>query len=359
MAGKFSISRREGIARIVTCLSLLGLVGLALLIPGAARPDEPYARSRDYDLQNIRTHLWFDLDNRKIRGEATETVSALRDDLSVLKFDSVALNIESVTVDGAAANFSTTPNDLTVTLARAAKRGEKHEVAIRYDGQPKKGVYFNLPDKDYPQQQKEIFTQGEAEETRYYIPIYDYPNDRTTSEMILTVPAGWTTISNGQLAGVKDEADGTKTWDWKLSGTLSTYLISAIAGEFDEKNDTWRGIPLRFVVPRGEAAKIDPSFARTKQMLDLFSDKLGVPYPWPQYAQTSVDNFLVGGMENTSATTLATSELVHPQLAPEDRIGSDDVYSHELAHQWFGDLVTCKDWANLWLNEGFATYLKH
>ena len=112
-------------------------------------------------------------------------------------------------------------------------------------------------------------------------------------------------------------------------------------------------------MPRGEGNRIDPSFARTKQMLDLFSDKFGVPYPWPQYAQTSVDDFVEGGMENTSATTLGTNELVDPLLVPELRIGSDEVYSHELAHQWFGDLVTCKDWANLWLNEGFATYFEH
>lgn len=334
-----------------------GVGGLVASLRGAH--GRAYARSRDYDLQNIRTHLWFDLDNRKIRGEAAETVSALRDAVSQLRFDSVALNIESVSVDGVAAKFSTTDKDLTVALAHPAKRGEKHEVVIRYDGQPKKGVYFVLPDKNYPQQPKEIFTQGEAEETRYYIPIYDYPNDRTTSEMVLTVPASWTTISNGQLASVKDEPGGMKTWDWKLSQPLSTYLISAIAGEFDEEDQVWHGIPLRFVVPRGEAEKIDPTFARSKQMLDLFSDKLGIPYPWPQYAQTSVDDFVVGGMENTSATTLATSELVHPQLAAEMRIGSDDVYSHELAHQWFGDLVTCKDWANLWLNEGFATYFEH
>ncbi len=359
MVVNISNSKCEGLVRTVAGISWLAIVSLALLIPAAVRSDEPYARSRDYDLQNIRTHLWFDTDNRKIRGEATETVSALHDDVSQLKFDSVALNIESVTVDGTAAKFSTTATDLIVTLARPAKRGERHEVVIRYNGQPKKGVYFNLPDKNYPLQPKEIFTQGEAEETRYYIPVYDYPNDRTTSEMILTVPGDWKTISNGQLASVKDESGGLKTWDWKQSGTLSTYLISAIAGEFDEKDDTWRGIPLRFVVPRGEAAKIDPSFARTKQMLDLFSDKLGIPYPWAQYAQTSVHDFVVGGMENTSATTLATGELVHPQLAAEVRIGSDDVYSHELAHQWFGDLVTCKDWANLWLNEGFATYFEH
>ena len=106
--------------------------------------------------------------------------------------------------------------------------------------------------------------------------------------------------------GVKDEADGEKTWDWKQSEPLSTYLISAVAGEFVEKKETWRGIPVRFVVPRGDEDTIDSTFARTTQMLDLFSDKLGVKYPWAQYAQTSVNDFVEGGMENTSATTLTT-----------------------------------------------------
>ena len=135
--------------------------------------------------------------------------------------------------------------------------------------------------------------------------------------MILTVPATWITISNGNLAGVKDEADGNKTWDWKQTEPLSTYLISAVAGEFVEKKDTWRGIPVRYVVPRGQEDPIEPTFSRTRQMLDLFSDKLGVPYPWAQYAQSSVNDFVEGGMENTSATTLTTRGLVDP--APRAR----------------------------------------
>ncbi len=98
-----------------------------------------------------------------------------------------------------------------------------------------------------------------------------------------------------------------KTWDWKQSEPLSTYLITVVAGEFVEKKDTWRGIPVRFVVPRGKEDTIDVTFARTKKMLDTFSDKLGVNYPWAQYAQTSVDDFVVGGMENTSATTLTSA----------------------------------------------------
>jgi len=338
------------------CCAMLLLASLAVPSPGQA--DEPYARSRDYDLQDIRTHLWFDIDQRQVRGEVTESVAALRDNLSELQFDSVGLTIDSVMVDGRTATFSLTPAKLVVTLERPAARGDHHEILIHYHGQPKKGLYFVLPDKNYPQRPREIWTQGEAEDTRYYIPVYDYPNDRTTSEMLVTVPAAWITVSNGRLVGVKDEADGTKTWDWKQSETLSTYLISMVAGEFVERDDSWHGIPLRYVVPKGEESTIEPTFERTKQMLDLFSSKLGVPYPWAQYAQTAVDDFVATGMENTSATTLTTHSLVNPKLAAEDHDGADEVTSHELAHQWFGDLITCKDWANLWLNEGFADYFQ-
>src|SRR5581483_8303866 len=176
--------------------------------------------------------------------------------------DSVGLTIHSVTVDGKAANFSTNPGKLTISLPHPAKTGEKHELFIKYDGRPKKGLYFILPNDNYPRQPQEIWTQGEAEDTRNYIPLYDYPNDRLTSEMIVTVPAGWITISNGKLVSVKTDADGdTKTWDWKQSEPLSSYLISVIAGDFVEKDDTWHGMPLRYVVPRGQEYKIETSFS--------------------------------------------------------------------------------------------------
>lgn len=334
-------------------------LAIVLLIATSLRADEPYARSRDYDLQNVKTHLWLTAGQRSFRGETTQSLALLRDDVSELRFDSVDLTIETVTLDGKTSKFSTTADKLIVSLQRPGKRGDKHEVDIRYSGAPKKGLYFVLPDKIYPNRPNEVWSQGEAEDTRYYIPIYDYPNDRTTSEMILTVPANWITVSNGTLAGTKSESDGTKTWDWKQNQPLSTYLISVVAGEFVEKKDMWHGIPVRYVVPRGQESKIDSTFDDTRQMLETFSSKLGVPYPWAQYAQSSVDDFVEGGMENTSATTLTSGALVHPALAKEDRTRSDDVNSHELAHQWFGDLVTCKDWSNIWLNEGFATYFEH
>lgn len=348
--------RQWGVLGKWGCFSLLAA---ALLIPTVGRADDPYARSRDYDLQHVRTHLWFDLDQRGIRGETTQQIALLRDNVSRIKFDCVDLKIESVTLDGKPAKFSVGPAELDVDLPAAGKRGDHHEFVIRYNGKPKKGLYYVFPDKSYPDRPKEIWTQGESEDTRYYIPIYDYPNDRITSEMLLTVPASWITISNGKLVSQKSEPDGNKTWDWKQSEPMSTYLISAVAGEFVEKKELWRGIPVRYVVPRGFENEIDSTFERTKQMLDLFSDKLGVQYPWDQYAQSSVDDFVEGGMENASATTLTSHGLVNPKLAPEEEQGSDSLNSHELAHQWFGDLVTTKDWADIWLNEGFATYFEH
>ena len=340
-------------ALVVAAFVFAGAPGLA------GRDDDPYARSRDYDLQNVRTHLRFDVEQKKVVGEVTESLAILRENVGELRFDSVGLTIDSVTLNRQTAKFDVQPKELVVALPQKARRGEHFEVTIRYSGQPTKGLYFILPDKNYPDQPKEIWSQGESEDTRYYIPIYDYPNDRTTAEMLLTVPGDWWTVSNGKLVGIKTEADGTKTWDWKQSEPLSTYLISVVAGEFVEKKDSWRGIPVQYAVPKGQEFKIDPTFLRTKGMLDAFSDALEVKYPWAKYAQTSVDYFVEGGMENTSATTLTSRSLVHPKLAAESIYGSDELDSHELAHQWFGDLVTCKDWANLWLNEGFATYFEH
>ena len=331
-------------------------LGVALLLGVVARADRPYAPSRDYDLQNVRVSLHFDIDQRKVIGDVTHRLSTLRAGVTQLDFDCAELTVSSARVNGKDAAFDLRDDKLRVQLAQPAKSGEKFEVEIKYEGKPTSGIYFILPDKDDPGRAKEIWTQGEAEDTHHYIPVYDYPNDRTTSEMILTVPANWLTVSNGKLLSVQDGPDGQKTWTWRQSQPVSTYLISFVAGEYKEKKDTWRNIPVSYNVPRGMEDTIDSTFSHTKEMLDFFSDRFGVAYPWDQYAQTAVDDFVASGMENVSATTLATRDMVHAELAPEKPEAADGLISHEMTHQWFGDLVTCKDWTNTWLNEGFATF---
>jgi len=332
------------------------LAAFAALVP-VSFADQPFAPSRDYDLTHARIELRFDLEQRKVMGQVTHTLSTLRDGLRQLNFDSVDLTISGVRVDGKEGRFSTDADKLHVNLDTPSKTGQKYEVSIRYEGRPKKGLYFIFPDKSRPNQTRQIWTQGQAEDTRYYIPIYDYPNDRTTTEMIVTVPGDWETVSNGKLVSVTGAGQGMKTWSWSQAQPISTYLITLVAGELEKQSETWRNLPVDFIVPRGQRERIAPTFSRTRDMLTYFSDRLGVLYPWDKYDQSMVDQFVVGGMENVSATTLTTRSLLHPVLARESLQQSDGLISHELSHQWFGDLVTCKDWANLWLNEGFATFM--
>ncbi len=344
--------------RRVAVLSLAALLSI-FIASSLLRADEPYARSRDYDLQHSRISLRFDLEQKKILGDVTHTLSVLRDGTSKIAFDSVGLTIQTVTVNKAAANFETTAEKLIVPLPTAAKPGDKFDIAIRYEGKPSKGIYFILPDKDYPDRPKQIWTQGESEDTRYYLPTYDYPNDRLTTETILTVPASWITVSNGKLINVSDAGKGLKTWTWRESVPSSTYLITVVAGEFDEVKESWRGMPVTYYAPKGRGDRLSVNYSRTPAMLELFSKKLGVDYPWEKYAQVMVDDFVAGGMENSSATTNTSSSLNHPKIAAEMFTDEDGLISHELGHQWFGDLVTCKDWGDIWLNEGFATFMEN
>jgi aminopeptidase N len=206
-----------------------------------------------------------------------------------------------------------------------------------------------------------FWTQGEAEFNSAWVPTWDYPNDFATTETITTVPADWTLIGNGALVGTKVVDGGKrKTWTWKMSQPHATYLLSLAGGLMDVKKDKWRGVDLWYCVPKGRGNLISGSFGDTPDMLSFFSDLVGVKYPWPKYAQVAVPEF-GGGMENVSASTLDSGALTNNKNGRRDMASLN---SHELSHQWFGDYVTCRDWSDTWLNEGFATlfealYMEH
>jgi aminopeptidase N len=338
-------------------ITLLGFLLVSLGTALTLRADEPYARSRDYDLEHSRIALRFDLEQKKVIGDVTHTLTILRD-TDHITFDSASLQIHSVTLNKSAATFETTEDKLRIAFPKPAKPGEKVTVEIKYEAKPNKGLYFILPDKDYPNRPTQIWTQGESEDTRYYLPTYDYPNDRLTTETILTVPADWLTVSNGKLISVSDAGQDLKSWTWRESQPSSSYLFSVVAGELAEVKDSWRNIPVTYYAPKDRGDRLTVNYSRTPAMIELFSKKLGVDFSWEKYAQAMVDDFVAGGMENSSATTNASGSLRHPALVPEFLEDEDPLISHELAHQWFGDLVTCKDWGHIWLNEGFATFME-
>ena len=242
-------------------------------------------------------------------------------------------------------------------MPRALKRGAETEIAVEYSAAPRRGLYFVGPDDGYPHKPVEAWTQGEDEDSHYWFPCYDYPNDRATSEVIATVPEKFTAISNGGLiANTHDPSARTRTFHWRHDVPHSTYLITLAAGEFVAIEERAGNVPVLYYVHPGREEDARRAFGNTPRMIQFFERIIGVPYPYAKYAQVAVTDFIFGGMENTSATT-QTADTLHDERAHLD-FKSDPLVAHELAHQWWGDLLTCRDWSHAWLNEGFATYFE-
>src|SRR5712692_3595550 len=313
-----------------------------------------YARSRDFHTEHIKLELSFDFAKRRLFGEVTVTLSALIDGLRKVELDGVELLVKRVMMEGRELEFEYSGRTLGIEVGRELSAGEKVTVTVKYEASPRKGLYFIQPDEAYPSKPVQIWTQGEDEDSRYWYPCYDYPNDRSTSEVVVTVPGRFTTISNGKLLEVRENADGTRTFHWREEIPHPSYLNSWVVGEYVKVEDVYDGVPVEYYVRPGREAEARRSFGKTPAMMRFFSEKLGVKYPYEKYAQTAVADFTFGGMENISATT-QTDLTLHDERAHLD-FSSDGLVAHELAHQWFGDLFTCRDWSHGWLNEGFATY---
>ena len=200
-----------------------------------------------------------------------------------------------------------------------------------------------------------LWTQGETHEARHWFPSFDYPNERFTSEVTCRVPEDMTVLSNGRM--VSEDADpstGLKAVRWLQEKPHVSYLIALVAGKLKGIHDKAGDVPLGFYTPGSQIRQAQNSFESTAEMMAFFEGEIGVPYPWAQYNQVVVDDFNWGGMENTALTVLTDYTLFPDGF--ENLRSSQNLVAHELAHQWFGDYVTCKDWGHTWLNEGFATY---
>jgi len=320
-----------------------------------------WAPSRTYHVENYKLTLHFDEAKGEVFGDEVVTLRPFESQFRRFYLDSSELAIDSVTLESqqrepARLAYSTQDARLWITLGRDYDPTSTLNVRIVYHGFPRTGLFFVNPTPDYPNRPQEVFSQGEAEFNQYWFPCWDYPNDMATSETVTTVPEGQTVVSNGKLVKVTHSA-GQVTYDWVESIPHSSYLISIAAGPWRKVSDKYEDIPVDYYVPDSvDEATARRSFHLTPDMIGFFSRATGVEYPYEQYAQTTVHNYMFGGQENVSATTL-TDWTLHDERADQD-YPSTNLVSHELGQHWFGDYVQGRDWANIWLNEGFATYLE-
>jgi aminopeptidase N len=324
-------------------------------LPGA-RPR--YAPDRLVDVEHIRLELTLELEARRVHGSCSITLTPILDGVRFLELDAVELEIERVSTDTAELAFSHDGKRLRIDLERERKIGERLTLCIAYSGTPRRGLYFIAPDEAYPHRPVQVWSQGQDEDSRYWFPCFDSPHEKSTSEVIATVPASFFALSNGVLVSTKENrAAKTRTFAWRFDVPHSCYLITLAAGEFAELRDRWEDVEVTYYVPPGREDDARRALGRTPEMLALFSERFGVRYPYNKYAQICVAEFIFGGMENTTATTLTDTALFDSRAALD--YDMEALVAHELAHQWFGDLLTCRDWGQGWLNEGFATYSEY
>jgi aminopeptidase N len=375
-----SISRAASTI-VVTVASLLLLTSFAAAqtptptpssaarrVTGRPFPPAQYIPPHDFDQRNIKLDLRFDFAKAQAIGTETITLAPTVNNLKRVDLDAAFMVFESAKLAKGTPlifNYDDKKERLSINLDRAYKLAEEITIVIAYHTvkvPPERfaligggGLNFILPRSDDPTRPKQAWTQGESEANHYWFACFDHPNDFVTTEIVATVEKPLTVISNGKLISTKENSDGTRTFDWKINAPHATYLTSVVVGEYKAVTGEYAGVPVLTYVYPNEFEEGTVTASRLPEMVKFFSEKTGVKYPYAKYAQTMARDF-GGGMENISATT-QTDNMIHDARTELDQT-SDSLESHELAHQWFGDYLTCRSWSDIWLNESFATYFQ-
>jgi aminopeptidase N len=336
----------------------------------AQTPQPDYTRIRTYDVQHYVIRVSFDRSNKVVFGDTTVQFKPLKGNFKTIELDAANLKFASVVLEPQNKNleYKTIGEKVIVSLDKTYSPDELISVRFKYSTtKPKKGVYFIDAHREDGKvvRDSQVWSQGESEEAHFWFPSYDFPDDKATSEEFITVEKGETAIGNGELLETTENANGTRTFHYKMSVAHSSYLTSFVVGTYKKFVETYKNIPLGYYVYAKENtpmsftvlpetnATIPTVYARTKEMIRVYEQLTAIDFPYNKYDQTIVSNFQFGGMENITATTMADTEIL---FTPEGNVM--DLVSHELAHSWFGNLVTCKNWSELWLNEGFATFME-
>ena len=320
---------------------------------------------RMVDFQHMKLQMKFnDLNEQKFSAYETLTFTPIGRDVQALKLDAVDLKISSVKLASAAqgntpaVEHSHDGKKLVVRFEPALSPEKKYDLLIEYVcDHPTDGMFFTPYSPDAPQYTAEVHTQGQTDTNRYWFVSHDFPNERMATELIVDVPAGFSVSSNGKLVSNLSSGDRT-VWHYLQEKPHVSYLVTLIIGKFDIVDlpppKSMPNLPMKVWVAQGLGDRVLQTYGRTGEMIDMFNDRFGVLYPWDRYDQLCAKNFRSGGMENTSATTMYPTAILDKNALLDGDI--DGLISHELCHQWTGDYITCKSWAHIWLNEGWATY---
>jgi aminopeptidase N len=344
-------------------LSVFGIL-VFLLLSGSVSAQTSrrnFNRPQTYDAQHYVIRVGFDRKAKKVIGETSIRFRPLKNNFQVAEFDAVGISFSSVKLEpaGTPLKFRTAGDKIIVTLDKAYRSTDSITLHFAHSATPRKGVYF--VDEEIENgtviHSEQIWTQGEADEARHWFPSFDFPSDKATVEEFITANDGETVIGNGEILEETKNADGTVTHHFRMNVATPTYLISFVVGKYAKVTDEYLKIPLGFYIYPGAEAIARKAFGNTKEMMRVYESLTGVEFPFNKYDQTVVAGFTYGGMENITATTMADTEIFAVNN-PLFQAGVGDLVSHELAHSWFGNMVTCKNWAELWLNEGFATFME-
>ncbi|WP_125932559.1 M1 family metallopeptidase [Hymenobacter glacialis] len=360
---------------LVLCLGILvPVVGQPL----APVPFRPAARQVNL-LVHTRLDVKFDYAKRYLYGREWVTLKPHAQATDTLRLDAKGMDIKTVAlVQGSVITplkYNYNQRQLLIQLGRPVPVGEAYTVYIEYTAKPDelgtqggsairgaKGLYFINPDSAISGKPVQIWTQGEPDANSVWFPTIDETNQKTTQEISLTVPSKYVTLSNGLLvaqvpAGPTGSDPGLRTDTWKMDQPHAPYLFMMAVGDFRITKDTWRGKEVNYYLEPQFAAQAKAIFGKTPRMLEFFSQRLGVDFPWSKYSQVVCRDFVAGAMENTTASLFgeqaqgSARELLDWQYA-----GVEREIAHELFHHWFGDYVTAESWGNLTINESFANF---
>jgi len=346
----------------------------------AGEPEEqlqlPYQpeRTRRHDLLHTRLDVRFDWARQYLLGTATLTLKPYFYTQDSLHLDAKGFDIQRIELIEAGKKtkllYTYDQKTIGMKLPKPYTRNAKFTVQIEYIAKPNelpkggsaaitedKGLYFINADGKDPNKPRQIWTQGETEASSAWFPTIDSPNERCTQEIHITVDKQYLTLSNGLLISSKTNTDGTRTDYWKQDKPHAPYLFMMAVGDYAVVRDKWNNIELSYWVEKPYQKYAKNIFGRTPEMLTFFSKILDYPYPWDKYAQVVVRDYVSGAMENTTAVVFG--EFAHKDDRELIDETSDDVIAHEMFHHWFGNLVTAESWANLPLNEAFATYAEY